>query len=306
MGGEHVSATAVSPRLVRLVDDAAIFPPGNAPLDAALAAHIERRATARGAVVGAFVVDDGRLGALLSLAATADELRAAPLELAVVAEVHDVEAVVAAVDAAAGVRLVAVELRPAIPADPVAVARQAAGMLADRPEVRRWVELGADGIGAIGAVAATGAGIKLRTGGLDPAAVPAPEVVAAVLVAAAEAGGTVKFTAGLHQALRGSGAGEVIHHGFVNLVLAAAAAEVGDAALAERLVATSDVGELRRRWGDGDDAGGRRLLHSFGSCSIDEPLDSALAAGVALGAALDPGAAPGPGAGAPAAIGGER
>ena len=33
----------LDPTWLRLVDDAAIFPPGNAPIDDAAAAHLERR-----------------------------------------------------------------------------------------------------------------------------------------------------------------------------------------------------------------------------------------------------------------------
>lgn len=61
----------------RFFDDAAIFPPGNAPIDVALKAHLARRASADGRYVGPFVCD----------AACLPELRAlltAPLEVAVV------------------------------------------------------------------------------------------------------------------------------------------------------------------------------------------------------------------------------
>jgi len=51
--------------LCGLVDDAAIFPPGNAPLDAAVRANrtLSQR-TPHGALVGTFVVDDARLADL--------------------------------------------------------------------------------------------------------------------------------------------------------------------------------------------------------------------------------------------------
>src|SRR3954447_24135512 len=51
--------------LRELVDDAAIFPPGNAPLDAALRANRTlRQRSPHASVVGTFVVDDARLAEL--------------------------------------------------------------------------------------------------------------------------------------------------------------------------------------------------------------------------------------------------
>ena len=44
-----------------LVDDAAIFPPGNAPLDEAVAAHRHHQTSSYAALVGPFVVSDTRL-----------------------------------------------------------------------------------------------------------------------------------------------------------------------------------------------------------------------------------------------------
>lgn len=58
-------------------DDAAIFPPGNAPLDVALKAHLARRSGPDGAYVGPFVCDEVRLPELLGLLIE-------PLDLAVV------------------------------------------------------------------------------------------------------------------------------------------------------------------------------------------------------------------------------
>ena len=50
----------IPPEYTALVDDAAIFPPGNAPLEEAVPAHREHRAAPYGDLVGPFVVQ--RLG----------------------------------------------------------------------------------------------------------------------------------------------------------------------------------------------------------------------------------------------------
>src|SRR4051812_46145083 len=59
----RVGSVSSTPEYLReLVDDAAIFPPGNAPLDAALRANRTLwQRTPHASVVGAFVVDDARL-----------------------------------------------------------------------------------------------------------------------------------------------------------------------------------------------------------------------------------------------------
>ena len=53
-----------------LVDDAAIFPPGNVPLDQAVKEHREHREAPYAALVGGFVVSDTRLADLAPLSPT--------------------------------------------------------------------------------------------------------------------------------------------------------------------------------------------------------------------------------------------
>ncbi len=68
------TAAAPVPDIVRgLVDDAAIFPPGNAPLPEAVTAHLERRSTPYADLVGTFVVDDRRLPDLRAIRVVRDE-----------------------------------------------------------------------------------------------------------------------------------------------------------------------------------------------------------------------------------------
>src|SRR3712207_883223 len=67
----NVSTTAAVPaEYAELVDDAAIFPPGDAPLPDAVARHREHRRAAYAAMVGPFVVSDVRLPELLELLAS--------------------------------------------------------------------------------------------------------------------------------------------------------------------------------------------------------------------------------------------
>ena len=64
-----------------LVDDAAIFPPGNAPLDEAVAAHRRHRASPHAEMLGPFVVSDTRLP---DLARLVERVETTPLDVTVV------------------------------------------------------------------------------------------------------------------------------------------------------------------------------------------------------------------------------
>lgn len=128
-------------------------------------------------------------------------------------------------------------------------------------------------------------GLKMRTGGLEPEAIPSPEEVAFVVCACRDAGVHFKATAGLHHPVRhvDEHVGTLMH-GFFNLFAGAALAVVHDldeAALVEIL--NDDDPEHFRftgydvAWTDLSapaDAVARTretLAISFGSCSFDEP-----------------------------------
>jgi hypothetical protein len=140
----------------------------------------------------------------------------------------------------------------------------------------------------------TRVGFKMRTGGLEPAAVPAPDQVAQVLVACRESRLPVKFTAGLHHSVRrfDEQVGTYVF-GFLNVFGAAMlshtqesdAAKLGPVLVEEdptHFVFTDSefgwkdyrieiavVKELRKH-----------NVLSFGSCSFDEPRDDLLALGL--------------------------
>jgi hypothetical protein len=138
-----------------------------------------------------------------------------------------------------------------------------------------------------------GAGLKLRCGGVEAAAFPAPEQVAFVLHACLAAGVPLKFTAGLHHPLRHFEAGLGSHmHGFLNVF---GAGVLGHAhGLNEEEIRAILIDEGARhfacddgglRWRDlradpGQVAAARReAVTSFGSCSFDEPRDGLRALG---------------------------
>lgn len=267
-----------------LVDDAAIFPPGNAPLPEATAAHAQRRGGPYADLVGAFVVRDTDL----------PMLRDTPLALSVV--------VTGGAGQIAGVAELAHRLQFAIasieialrdPADPVGAARRviaavddvrSTGLLDDQIPV--FVEVPAAcpeplWLAAADEIAAAEHRLKFRTGGLESAAFPSATTVAAWIDAALDRETPFKCTAGLHRAVRHTGDDGFEHHGFLNVLVATRQAFDGSprdevAEILER----REPALLVEAAADLDLAGARRWFTSFGSCSVAEPLDDLLALGL--------------------------
>ncbi|MEO9322489.1 hypothetical protein ABFT23_03310 [Nocardioides sp. C4-1] len=254
-----------------LVDDAAIFPPGLAPLPDAVTAHLDHLASAHADLVGPFVVDAARLDALADHGAPG-------LRVSVVLPTPaDVADVVARADAA-GLVLASLEVKLG-DGDPVAGVAVVAGATPDgvpayvevpRPTSPAWPAV-------LDAVVTHGLRLKFRTGGTEAAAFPSEDEVAAWIEAAVAHGVPFKCTAGLHHATRHTGATTGFeHHGYLNVLLAAVRAASGDgsavrAALAERdpVTLAAVVGGL-----PADDlVRARTAFTSYGSCSIAEPLD---------------------------------
>ncbi|QBX54871.1 hypothetical protein EXE58_04930 [Nocardioides seonyuensis] len=254
-----------------LVDDAAVFPPGNAPLDDALSAFEARQEEWFAELVGSFVVRDTDLGSVpasipvsvvLSTGAGAVEgvvrqaakrgLRLAGLELAL-NDLQDLAGNVRRVDAA--VRAVEVDA-------PVFI--EIPG-----PATAAW-------LAAADEVAACDHRLKLRLGNLDHDLVPDSGTVAAWIDAALDRETRFKATAGLHRAVRhdpeGGGA-----HGFLNVMAATQALwDGGSAAEAAQVLEQRDGATLAAT----DLSAARRWFTSFGSCSVTEPLDDLTALGL--------------------------
>src|SRR6478672_7350073 len=79
-----MSRTPFAPLFDRLVDDAAVFPPGNAALDVTVREHLDRRTTGHGPHVGPLLVPAAAAGDLAALAAADDRTAAEPLAVSLV------------------------------------------------------------------------------------------------------------------------------------------------------------------------------------------------------------------------------
>jgi len=257
--------------LGRLIDDAALFPPGNAPMPDAVAAHRRHRAAPYGELIGPFLCPVDRVGELRA------ELRAGDLlSVGLIAGTDraGLAAAVAGLDGDERLHLDRVEL----PLDPAGVATTVGSLgPAVAPEVPAWVELPWDAAGRVALDELRAwrgpreVHAKFRTGG---AVVPPVEALAE-RIAACHAGVPVAFkcTAGLHSAVRHHSA-----HGFLNVLVAAGTAARGGPVPEVAAVLAETSGERLV-------AGLRRLgtagaFRSFGSCSVDEPLADLIALGL--------------------------
>jgi hypothetical protein len=299
----HDLDSTVPAWLTDLVDDAAIFPPGNAPLDRAVDEHRAHQQSEYADLVGGFVVSDVKLPDLIAVLDAAADVAAdtgvdeedeqLAINLVVTGGAGAIEPAVRWATRAPLLRLVALEcaLR-----DEDDLARNAQRMVAavdsvaaDLGDATVYVEPpplhGTPGTGwlaALDEVAARDLRLKFRTGGTTPDAFPTEAELAACIDAALDRELPFKCTAGLHRALRHRDEETGFeHHGFLNVLLAtrrafdggsvAEVAEVLDDHYPNDLVALARTSDL---------AGARRWFTSYGSCSVAEPLDDLVALGL--------------------------
>jgi hypothetical protein len=261
-----------------LCDDAAIFPPGLAPLADAVPAHLRHLASEHADLVGPLILGAGVLGELEPLV---DGLEPGSLGIAVTSP--SPQALAAALAVAGRLPAVAVQaVEVAVPEgmDPQAALTEVASALRDRPDVTGYVEVPRDERRPefIERLAGTPLRAKFRTGGVKAELYPDEAELAAAIVACVRAGVPFKATAGLHHAVRNTDPETGFEqHGFLNLMAAADAALGGaDEASVARVLADRDGPALARGLGRLTPPRAealRRQFISFGTCSITDPLD---------------------------------
>ena len=277
-----------------LVDDAAIFPPGNAPMAEALRAHAEHRASWYATLVGGFVCVDTRLTELQSALDDAPLDEPLRVNLTVNGGAGAVEPAIVWVGRDDRLALSAVEVALRDEHDLAHNASRMTTVLDALPDdAVAYVEMPrlygdqitAGWSAALDEVAAAGLRMKYRTGGADHAAFPSSAELAEVIAAALDREVELKLTAGLHHAVRHTAADTGFeHHGFLNVLLATRASLDGAttsevAALLDERDASA-VAHQVAQLGPTGLASTRRWFTSFGSCSIIEPVDDLLDLGL--------------------------
>jgi hypothetical protein len=290
-------ASNVPPLFSALFDDAALFPPGNAPMGRAVPEHRAHERSFHAELVGPFVCPDTRLPELIAELKTEEPARGLAVSVVVSGGPSAVEPVCAALVDERSVRLVALEIplgrdRGA----PDRAATAAACMSRWAPAIPAYFEVprGDELEDVLDVLAEHRVRAKLRTGGPTPASFLSEEEVAVFLHRCASREMTFKCTAGLHAGVRHdvpvAATGEVLEQqGFLNILLATAASVEGagldeiaallaerDEALVVKAVAALDPEHVMRA---------RRRFRSFGTCSVAEPIADLVRLGL-LGAYL--------------------
>jgi hypothetical protein len=286
-------STGLPAPFVGLVDDAAIFPPGNEPLPEAVAAFVERGTEWYADLVGPFVISDVRLPDLLEVVDDHDPQDPLPVTVVISGGAGSVLPAAKWATGSGLLSLRGLEIALRDPDDLAGNARRVAaavdqargdGVLDD--DVPVYVELPhvgstASWLAGADVVAEHEFRLKFRTGGVEEDLFPNAHALAHWIDAALDRETPFKCTAGLHNAVRHTGETGFEHHGFLNVLLATGHAFDGGgteditALLEERdaqsLAAMVDEDELIRA---------RRWFLSFGSCSVLEPLEDLIELGL--------------------------
>ena len=278
-----MSRTPVAPLFARLVDDAAVFPPGLATTDLAVREHLQRRDGPYAAELGPLLVPATSAAEVARLAARDDRAVAEPL----------------------GVGLI---VRPGSPPEPLV---DAVDLLRDEPRIlvtgaevgwsegwRPALELGIPIVVELGLGRDQEAGlddvahavddeadvmVKFRTGPTPNWAWPDEHALAGFLDAVILRGLHFKLTGGLHHVVRGD-YGRQPMHGLLNVLLAthealqgaeapelAAVLAMTDAELLVERVSRLTTEEVART---------RASFAAYGCCGVLEPLTELSAVGL--------------------------
>jgi hypothetical protein len=289
-----VLSVSVPAWLTGLIDDAAIFPPGNVPFDRAVADHATHRASEYADLVGGFVVSDVKLPDLIALldGTGKDGPQGDPLSVNVVVTggAGAIEPAVRWATRTPLLRLGALECALRDEDDLAHNARRACAALdaleeelADVTvyvEPPRVVDEPTPGwFAALDELALRELPLKLRTGGVTADAFPAARELATSIAAALDRELPFKCTAGLHHAMRLTDPETGFrHHGFLNVLAATRVClDGGDtqAALEE-----SDAKVLLDGLAADTLARTRSWFTAVGSCSVLEPHDDLVELGL--------------------------
>ena len=261
------------PLLAGLVDDAALFPPGNAPMPVALAEHARYREAPWSAAIGPFLCPASRIDELVALLPADQDIR-----VALVNDVTDAAALHARGTAQRTTALAWLETRhDRLGEDPAAVSGAPFAYL----EVpRTGFDAALDLVGDALAFQAA----KYRTGGVTPEAFPTERELAAFLVACAARDVPFKLTAGLHHAVRSTTDEGFEQHGLLNVLVATRVAQTGgsveDVAVPLALRSADPLVGFVEHWDEGTCTGVRAAFRSFGCCGVTDPLGDLAALGL--------------------------
>ena len=274
-----------------LIDDAAVFPPGNAATPDAVREHLVHRSAWYAPLIGPLVLPDTEL-AVASRAVRELVPDNEPLPISVVITSGAGGLTALARRDLPGLNVVAAEIALRDPADLRGNAQRvvAAAQEFDPDEVTVFVELPFQPgwVAAIEVIEAAGLSGKIRTGGVVPDAYPTADQLAEQLSELIEADLPFKATAGLHRAWPNealNAQGETLHqHGFLTMLMAIEALVDGAGTdQAAELLRLDDPGRIYAALDDWDDTTAvrvRRRFRSFGCCGVTDPVQDLVTLGL--------------------------
>lgn len=253
-----------------LIDDAAVFPPGNASIPDALRQHETWRDGRCEAVVGPLLVPASAVDALREVADPEQYVR-----LGLIGDTG-LDGLVAAREALqddAWFDVVQLELAVRDRDDPAVATKTILANLPFTAPTYLEIPIGVDPLPVLEAIATDGAErAKFRCGN---DVVPSAAQLGAFLLDCARLRVPFKLTAGLHHAVPAQDPTTgFTHHGFLNTLAATwVAMDCGELSDVTDVLAQTDADRLVDVLAKADIAALRSLYRSFGSCSITEPFD---------------------------------
>ena len=278
----------------QLFDDASLFPPAALAMSEAVTAHQRHQEAWYRDTSGPFVCADTKIREL-SAALTAAGVAELDLALVLPGGAAGLQAAVDAVSADPRLRLRAIELPIAASADTASAVSEVAAALDRAPlaGASAFIEVPARQLTAdvARAVADHRYLAKVRTGGITAEAFPDEPTLATCITNLAAERLPFKCTAGLHHAVRHTAPDSGFeHHGFLNVLLAVAAALTAERIEEVRAqLADSAASRVAAKVSELDDEtvlAVRDLFTSFGTCSTDEPIEDLVTLGL-IGADRD-------------------
>lgn len=263
----------LSPLWTNLLDDAALFPPGDAAMPDAIAGYLAMRDSPHAQMLGAFLCPASRLPELITELGKAKPKEPVRLSLVIDTGLGGVPKAISIVESRTEVLdLKMVEMPAPSDVDEVWLERVNEFVPED---VTKVVEVRRGGPWMDGISMVTGHGLtpKLRCGGQRKENFPSVDEVADFLAVVSHTASPFKATAGLGRAVRAQ-EGDFTHYGFLNMLVAtgrslsgqdvrAALAEPDGAALAEEIAGLSEAAARAVRG----------VFASYGARSLTDPVD---------------------------------
>lgn len=266
----------IPPLFARLVDDAALFPPGSAPAPKAVANYLDLRESEHAGVLGPMLCQASRLAELITELAKVKPAKPVALSLVCDTGLGGVPKALSIIEGRTELLdLRMVEMPAPADVDDIWLERVSEFVPED---VVRVVEprRGGDGwLNGIRRVAEHGCWPKLRCGGQTAESFPSVDVVAEFLAVASALDVPFKTTAGMHCAVRHTAEDTgFTQHGFLNFLVATARSLSGQDV--REALASTDATALAAEASALSDAAANAVRHvfaSYGSCSLQDPVD---------------------------------